>query len=179
MNYVGNYLIPGADSEPTGIAYSTGSPFNRAYFADNYFNDRLPEDPWDLVSYSDSWTEKQKSAYRQTTPFESGPVELEDAESAYRRVLHHGGASLPKRDAVDERIVSDVRNRTGRIIKSQEDVGGWPELKSAPAPKDSDRDGMPDDWEEKKGLDINDPEDRNRIAPDGFTMLETYLNNIK
>ena len=58
-------------------------------------------------------------------------------------------------------------------------MGGWPELKSEPAPKDSDRDGMPDDWEEKKGLDINDPEDRNRMTPDGFTMLETYLNNIK
>ena len=178
MNYVGNYLIPGADSKPTGIAYSTGSSFNRAYFADNYFSGRLPEDPWDLVSYRDSWTEKQRKAYRQSKPFETGPVELEDAESAYRQVLHHGGASLPKRDAVDERIVSDLRNRTGRIIKSQEDVGGWPELKNAPAPKDSDRDGMPDDWEEKKGLDPVNPEDRNKLAENGYTMLETYLNGI-
>lgn len=38
LNYVGNYLIPGADSEPTGIAYSTGSPYNRAYFQGNYYN---------------------------------------------------------------------------------------------------------------------------------------------
>jgi pectate lyase len=38
---------------------------------------------------------------------------------------------------------------------------------------------MPDDWEEKSGLDSNDPVDRNKISPDGYTMLETYLNSIK
>jgi pectate lyase len=78
---------------------------------------------------------------------------------------------------VDLRIVNDVINRTGRIIESQEDVGGWPELKSAPAPKDSDRDGMPDEWEQKNGLDPDNPDDRNRIANDGYTMLEKYLNS--
>ncbi|MBY5959255.1 hypothetical protein KUV50_13970 [Membranicola marinus] len=65
------------------------------------------------------------------------------------------------------------------IIDTQKDVGGWPVLKSVPPPKDSDRDGMPDQWEEMNTLDKNNPDDRNRMASDGFTMLEKYLNSIK
>jgi pectate lyase len=177
LNYVGNYLIPGFNSESTGIAYSTGSPYNRAYFSGNYYNEILPEDPWELVSYRESWTDQDIQNYKHTEPFETGPVKTEDAHTAYQRVLETGGAILPKRDPVDLRIVNDVINRTGRIIESQEDVGGWPELKSAPAPKDSDRDGMPDEWEQKNGLDPDNPDDRNRIANDGYTMLEKYLNS--
>ena len=46
LNYVGNYLIPGVNSEKNGIAYSTGSPFNRSYFAGNYYNGKLVKDQW-------------------------------------------------------------------------------------------------------------------------------------
>ena len=179
LNYISNYLISGADSKPTGIAYSTGSPNNRAYFADNYFNDQLPDDPWELVKYRDSWTDKEIRAHKQNEPFETGPVKMEDAYSAYQRILKTGGASLPKRDIVDRRIVNDVKNRTGRIISSQEDVGGWPMLKSEAAPVDSDRDGMPDDWENKNNLNKENPDDRNILDSDGYTMLEKYLNSIK
>ncbi|TGX50446.1 hypothetical protein E5A73_18770 [Sphingomonas gei] len=41
-------------------------------------------------------------------------------------------------------VGTGVRNRTGAQIDSQRDVGGWPDLKSLPAPRDSDDDGMPD-----------------------------------
>ena len=57
-------------------------------------------------------------------------------------------------------------------------MGGWPELKSTPAPVDTDHDGMPDAWEKTHGLDPNDAADRNRLAADGYTMLETYLNSL-
>jgi pectate lyase len=179
LNYVGNYLIPGADSKPTGIAYSTGSPYNRAYFSANYYNEELPDDPWKLVSYRKSWSHEEIRNYKREEPFETGPVITEDALMAFERVLSTGGAILPKRDPVDQRIVNDVQHRTGRIIDSQEDVGGWPELASTPAPPDSDHDGMPDDWEEKNGLNKTDPEDRNHLAPDGYTMLEKYLNGLQ
>ena len=43
LNYVGNYLIPGANSEDNGIAYSTGSPYNRSHFEGNYYAGKLPE----------------------------------------------------------------------------------------------------------------------------------------
>ena len=179
LNYVGNYLIPGVDSKPTGIAYSTGSPYNRAYYEGNYYNGELPEDSWDLVKFHSSWSDKEIQTYKQNIPFETGPVEKEDAQSAYQKILKTGGASLPKRDLVDQRVVSNVKNGTGRIINSQEEVGSWPILKTLPAPKDRDQDGIPDDWERKNGLNPNNVDDRNNVAEDGYTMLERYLNSIK
>ena len=63
--------------------------------------------------------------------------------------------------------------------RSQTDVGGWPELKSTPPPTDTDHDGMPDVWENKKSLNPKNPGDRNIVTADGYTMLEKYLNSIK
>jgi pectate lyase len=75
--------------------------------------------------------------------------------------------------------VNDVKNRTGKIIDSQNDVGGWPVLKSIEAPKDTDQDGMPDEWEKKNGINPGNAEDGKIIGENGYTMLEKYLNNIK
>jgi hypothetical protein len=79
---------------------------------------------------------------------------------------------------VDARIVNEVRQRRGSIIDSQEQVGGWPTLKSAPAPADSDHDGMPDAWETRHRLNPRDPSDGPADADkDGYTNLEEHLNN--
>ena len=70
-------------------------------------------------------------------------------------------------------------DHTNRLIDSEDQVGGWPALKSVPAPLDTDRDGMPDDWERHHGLNPNDPHDRNGDQNgDGFTNLEKYLNSL-
>ncbi|MDD3320579.1 MAG: pectate lyase [Paludibacter sp.] len=179
LNYVGNYLISGADSKATGIAYSTGSAFDRSYFEANYYDEKLPTNQWSLVKFRKNWTEKNIQNFKLSVPFETGPVKTEDAQVAYQQVLNNGGATLPKRDAVDSRIVNGVKTRTGRIIKSQDDVGGWPELKNAPAPTDSDQDGMPDTWEIKNNLNPRNADDRNKIGTNGYSMLEKYLNTIK
>jgi hypothetical protein len=112
------------------------------------------------------------------------PVELADrptthpARAAYELVLDRAGASL-RRDAADKRIVKGIRDRTHRLIDSQDEVGGWPELKSVPAPQDTDRDGMPDTWERANNLDPKDPADRNDDSDkDGYTNLEEYLNSL-
>ncbi len=178
LNYVGNYIVSGQNSNPRSQAYQEGSPYNRGYFAGNYYNHNLPGNPWSLVDFN-KWNESQIAAYKQTEPFETGPIETQDAKDAYKSILKHGGASLPKRDAVDRRIVDDVTNGTGRIINSQSQVGGWPDLKSTPAPADSDSDGMPDTWEKQNGLDPNDPADGAEDADkDGYTNLEEYLNSL-
>ncbi|MFD2163999.1 polysaccharide lyase family 1 protein [Paradesertivirga mongoliensis] len=178
LNYVNNYLVPGADSKTEGFAYSEGSPYNRGYFAGNYYNGKLPGNPWSVVNFPKSWTTEQISAYKQNKPLGTGALDSEDAETTYKRVLERGGAILPKRDAVDSRIVNDIRRRTGKIIKSQNDVGAWPKLSSATPPADTDHDGMPDKWEKENSLDPKNPEDRNKITEDGYTMLEKYINSI-
>lgn len=177
LNYVGNYLITGANSENNGIAYLTGSTYNKSYFSGNYYNGKRPKNEWDVVSFREFWTKENIHNYKQSKPFETGPISLRDAVTAYDEVLKSGGATLPKRDKVDLRIINDVKNRTGKIIASQEDVGGWPRLKSTPAPIDIDRDGIPDNWEKENGLDPKDANDGNKVAEDGYTMLEKYLNS--
>jgi len=96
-------------------------------------------------------------------------------------VLAGAGATLPKRDSVDARIVNIVC--TGKptykngIIDVPSDVGGWPQYKSAAAPIDSDHDGMPDRWEKQFGLRWNDSSDGAKDADnDGYTNVEEWLN---
>jgi hypothetical protein len=109
------------------------------------------------------------------------------AMDAYSDVLKYAGAIFPKRDAVDERVVNETRagaaigkgvyGKPG-IIDNVFQVGGWPQYRTLAAPKDSDEDGMPDEWEKINGLNNNDASDRNKIGADGYTMLEKYLNEL-
>lgn len=112
----------------------------------------------------------------------------ETAAEAYETVLAYAGASLV-RDETDKRIVNEVRNctytytgsngSTNGIIDSQADVGGWDEYVTAELPKDSDLDGIPDDWEDAFGLDkfsYSDAKARTLQPP--YSNLEVYLNSL-
>jgi hypothetical protein len=118
---------------------------------------------------------------RAKAPFPAPPVTLHSAEEAFELVLANAGATLPKRDPVDTRIVESVRSgkpsfKAG-IIDDPADVGGWPEYRSLPPPSDKDHDGMPDAWEQKYGLDPDDPSDAAQDKDkDGYTNLEEHLN---
>jgi pectate lyase len=176
-NYVNNYGKPGPNSEPTGYAYSPGSKYFKAYFSGNYFYGRIPSDQSTLLDWKD-WSDSDKEAYMQRAPFSTGPVKTLTAEEAYSSIINTCGASLV-RDAVDSRIINNVQNGTGSIINSQNQVGGWPELKSLTTPRDTDRDGMPDSWEKQNELNLDDPKDRNGdLNGDGYTNLEEYLNQL-
>jgi len=126
-------------------------------------------------------------------------INQQTAEQAFNTTIHNVGATLPKRDIIDTRVVHDALNgdaaceglsykqkqklldKTKKcgIIDSQVDVGGWPELKSTAPPTDTDHDGMPDDWEIANKLNPNNADDRNNLAFGGYTMLEKYLNSIE
>lgn len=178
MNFVGNYYKAGINS--TGnLAFSESTTSARAWFNSNCMNGSSPDDPWSLVNFV-KFSADDMEAYKQSAPIPVPPVKTDDAITAYKRVLAESGAILPKRDAVDIRIVNDVKNGTGKIIDDEQQVGGWPELKSTKPPQDSDKDGMPDDWEKQYGLDPTNPADGYAdVDADGYTNLEEYLNNIK
>jgi len=116
-------------------------------------------------------------------------VSTEPAKHAYELVLKNVGAILPKRDTLDQRILNEVKNRTGRMIDVQggyphgteyeQTVSAWPALKSLPAPKDSDSDGIPDDWEKKNGLNPSDASDASTLKLHKFyTNIEVYMNSL-
>ncbi len=100
-----------------------------------------------------------------------------DAVVALEQVLTRAGASQP-RDAVDSRVVNAVRTGQGGLIDSQSQVGGWPALNSRPALPDTDGDGIPDAVEAAAGLSPNDRSDGARVAANGYTNLENYLNSL-
>lgn len=62
-----------------------------------------------------------------TKPIWVEGVDVLPAEEVLGHVLHNAGARPWDRDAIDARIVQSVRDGTGRIIDSQDDVGGYPE----------------------------------------------------
>lgn len=116
-------------------------------------------------------------------------VKTETAKDAYNSVLQSVGCNLPVRDTMDMRILREVVERTGHMVDVQgsyphgteyeKTVNAWPTLKSLPAPKDSDNDGMPDDWEKKHGLNPNDPSDASGNKLDkNYTNIEVYINSL-
>jgi hypothetical protein len=151
---------------------------------------------YEQISNSDNdntFTQETRDTMRLAEPIHFYPTTTHTADVAYDKVLNYAGASL-SRDALDEVMVSDVRNNiatySGKsagngIIDTQEDClaegasSPWPELKSTTAPTDTDGDGMPDQWETAHGLNPNDADDRNKVDEvSGYTMLEIYLNSL-
>lgn len=105
----------------------------------------------------------------------------ESAQDAYNHVLSGAGATLPKRDAIDARVINDVKNRTGQYINSPIEVGGYPDYPAVVSTVvDQDHDGMDDAWELEKGLSPANPDDRNgtNLSPEGYTNLEVYLHDL-
>ena len=158
-------------------------PLGFWYITDNYVegNSKVTNNNWDGGVQGLSDEQINKARLTQPVPFV--PIKEQSAQEAYQLVLVNAGATLPKRDVVDQRIINEVK--TGKttykkgIINSQKDVGGWPSYLPSPTLTDRDHDGMYDDWEIKMGLNPNNPDDRNGDNDgDGYTNLEEFLNGM-
>ncbi|MCD7973080.1 MAG: T9SS type A sorting domain-containing protein [Candidatus Azobacteroides sp.] len=196
-NWVNNYYKPGPAS-PSGsyfaeASYNAGKAvgYGKWYVTGNYIDAAsyatVNEDNHKGMNYQGG-EENQRSDER----FEVEDVPTTTAHQAYLDVLAGAGARIPKPDAIDRRILAEaagernpvyggVLGSTKGIIDTQETVGGWPEYTYDPAdvPADTDKDGIPDEWEIANGLDPNDPADGAHIAGNGYSNLENYLNSIE
>lgn len=169
--FIGNAYIPGPDSVGRW-AFEESNPLARAWFEGNAMDGAVPADPWSLVKDSD------RPDYRLAARPEWADPATETAVEAEARVMAKVGAGRI-RDAVDARIIEGVRTRTGRIIDSQSQVGGWPVVEAGSPWIDGDGDGMPDDWEAAHGLNSADATDGTTDRNgDGFTNLEDWLNSL-
>ncbi len=182
INLIANWMQDGADLVPANSGFAAirlvgGFPFSatsRVYVFGNLGRGR-PVDtaPQEAILWNDNG-----GVPLQDIKFEYPAVTTIDAVQAREIVLSNAGAILPARDAVDRRVVEDVKNTTGRIISDPATVGGWPSLGSGVAPTDSDHDGMTDVWEQMHGLNPANPSDGPQdFDGDGYTNLEEFLNS--
>ena len=164
---------PGKGPEPTGFTSGNFFTWNQGWTDDNYSAIQYVQDGDKYLSTSqEAWELPGELVFGADKPA------TDTAKDAYSKVLKYTGASK-SRDTCDKRIINEVKTSTGKVADSQEDVGGWPTLKSLPAPTDADKDGMADEWETANGLNPNDAEDRNEDRnSDGFTNLEEYVNSL-
>jgi hypothetical protein len=193
INIINNYYKPGPATPSTlKFVHASFEKEKTKGIAEWYLNGnimagdkRMTKNNFDGLDLNESGEEeisKAKSAFKI-----SAPLTEQSAKDAYEDVLKHCGAVLPRRDAVDTRVINETQTGTATgmgafgkagIIDSPTAVGGWGKFKNGIAPLDTDEDGMPDEWERKNKLNPNDASDRNKIAADGFSMLEKYLNEL-
>ena len=126
------------------------------------------------------------------------PTTTYSAREAYKLVLEKAGAW--PRDATTRRTIKEVKQGTGGWVMMpresiaprqwkgwaeknyprpytrfyKDDPNDWPKL---PAPRDSDNDGMPDEWEKAKRLNrfLADHNGKN-LSKEGYTNIEVYIN---
>jgi pectate lyase len=205
VNMVANYYKPGPATK-SGVKTRIVNPTTRCSNCEShpggsvipgkfYLNANYVQDASDVTAdnakgiFPDE--SSKKSQCISSSRWTSGLTSLKNeqtAEEAYETVLAKAGCSL-SRDAVDLRIIKEVREgsftypgsngSTNGLIDTQSDVGGWPELKTAERPKDTDRDFIPDAWETEFGLNPNDPEDaRQTTLVSGHTNLDVYFCHL-
>lgn len=179
INYVANFLKPGPSSSAR-TPITVGAPsMLRFFIRDNFLEGNVDLSADNARFFSSTEINGNRQVELLEMPFEAPLVTTLSAREAFAAVLDDVGASRPARDAVDARIVESARRGTGSIINSQSEVGGWPVLRTAEAPADADRDGMPDDWEVVRGLDPREATDGAKDRDgDGYTNVEEYLHSL-
>jgi hypothetical protein len=216
-NIFNNYFKPGPATPKNTVGHrilkpeSGRSKLKYRVYGRAYVNGNIMEGFPEITK--DNWNggvqiEEQKDAGEYTknikwnVPLPSPAFTLMDAKTAYNYVLENAGAALPKRDAVDKRILHVVK--TGNVIVPEgvvapttqfkprrlpldsykvgiitdiAQVGGYPNYVGVPY-KDTDNDGMPDVYETKNSLNPNDANDAAKIAKNGYSNIENYLNSV-
>ena len=174
---------PGRSWEPGNWYADMGKRPGKWYVAGNIVEGYpdVTADNWLGMRSSDR--EDPPADARVNTPFEGWPINQQTAIEAFDSVLAQAGATLPKRDAVDARVIDMVR--TGEVITENgivddpREVGGYPNYSFSPEnlPTDSDHDGMPDDWEIQYQLNPAEAGDGSTdVDGDNYTNVEEYLN---
>ena len=195
-NLINNYFKYGPTTNPNARyrIVSPGKwenpviPYGKYYVNGNYVDgapDMTKDNSLGVIMGNNGTAEDKKNTLI-NEPHPAIYISMQSAEDAYEMVLRKVGASH-RRDTLDERIIQNVKDRTGRMIDVQGGyphgtpyemtLNAWPALRSEAAHADNDKDGMPDEWEKKNGLNPSDPSDASgyKISKN-FTNIEICLN---
>ncbi|CAN5720511.1 pectate lyase [soil metagenome] len=196
-NIVNNYYKYGPSTKKNALGkivnpYNRlpGIPFGKFYIAGNFIDGSptVSENNWLGVTMHEGTVDDAQNA-KLNEAFKVVDIEMESGKTACESVLKNAGAILPKRDTLDQRIINDVKNRKGGLIDVQGGhphgtayeltINAWPTLQSLPAPTDTDKDGMPDDWEKQHHLNPADSGDASLNSIDKqYTNIEVYVNSL-
>ena len=178
-----------ANKDWKGVSYDNGVPsLNGEYYspdAKNFYGD--------AVAHT-TISGKSCVKIKMDEPAPTGQVTTHSAAEAYEKVLAYVGASL-YRDEIDARYMEEAKTGTATykgsitnspgIIDKVSDVKGYTETNfgtgSRPAGFDTDKDGIPDEWEKANGLNPNDASDALTYSLDAkgyYTNIEVYANSL-
>ena len=178
-----------ANKDWKGVSYDKGVPSqNGEYYspdANNYYGD--------AVAHT-TISGKSCVKIKMDEPAPTGQVTTHSAAEAYEKVLAYVGASL-YRDEIDARYMEEAKTGTAKykgsitkspgIIDKVSDVNGYTEANfgtgTRPADFDTDKDGIPDEWEKANGLNLNDASDALTYSLDKkgyYTNIEVYANSL-
>ena len=195
-NIVNNYYKSGPNTKKS-VMYRVANPFKREneipfgkYFIDGNFVHGSPgvtNDNWKGV-VMDKGTDVDVALSKMENPHPVISVGLQKSMDAYNAVMNDAGASF-RRDTLDQRIINDVKNATGRIIDVQggfphgtsyeQTKHAWPVLRSSSPLADADQDGMPDEWEKRNDLNPADASDASGYHLNKYyTNVEVYVNSL-
>lgn len=167
-NIINNYFIGGPNTNSAVTTpFSVGNANFNLYGAGNYFdNNKNGVLDGTLVPQNLTGYPVGDLAAIQSAPYDY-PMQSTTltAQAAYDKIIASAGASYPRRDQVDELMISDLQSKgtTATYVYVQSDLttqfgftnGGAGHVYGAPAPLDTDNDGMPDAWETANGLNPN------------------------
>lgn len=178
-----------ANKDWKGVSYDKGVPsLNGEYYspdANNFYGD--------AVAHT-TISGKSCVKIKMDEPAPTGQVTTHSAAEAYEKVLAYVGASL-YRDEIDARYMEEAKTGTATykgsitnspgIIDKVSDVKGYTEdnfgTGTRPADFDTDKDGIPDEWEKANGLNPNDASDALTYSLDEkgyYKNIEVYANSL-
>lgn len=180
-NIVNNYFKsgPATTSSKLDRIVSPSLPYGQFYVHGNYVygSDTISQNNWN----GGVQCENPIQAKLEEPVSIVNNVTTNTAQKAMELVLKQAGASLHK-DAVDLRINKNVINGNASydngIIDSQNNVGAWPSFPYQKGPKDSDGDGIPDDWELQNGLNHSLKDSHLSSLDSKYSNIEVYANSL-
>lgn len=191
-NIINNYFIGGPNTSTTVTTpFSVGNANFNLYGSGNYFdNNRNGTLDGTLVPQNLTGYPVGDIASIQSAPYDY-PMKntTVTAQTAYNNIVASAGASYPRRDQVDQLMISDLMSKgtTATYVYVQTDLttqfgftnGGAGHVYGAPAPLDTDNDGMPDAWEVANGLNPNVFDALAVSATHApYLNIEVYINGI-
>ena len=169
LNYVNNTLKKGPDSgRSLRYAFGEKTVYGQWYGEGNH----LPEDFTSLFQCPAEVIVER--------PHAVAPVGTHSAREAYRRVVAEGGATRPVRDAVTVYVSRTVEEGSGFIpaVPDHWPGGGYAAYPPVVSPVDANGNGIPDEWETGRGLDLKTTTATGRDLHPDYDNIEVYLNSL-